>query len=104
MLLKFTIKEVVLNGNELVVSTTTKYEKDDSKVEDIHPFGEIFINGRKMSESSGGTGKVTDDSEFQEVMTYGLKDNELKGDLDIKIVYSSILLNGEVVKIKPCIF
>lgn len=98
------LDEVVLNGNELVVSTTTKYEKDDSKTENIHAFGQVFINGTKMSESSGGTGKVTDDSESQEVMTYSLKDNQLKGDLDIKIVYSSILLNGEIVKIKPCIF
>lgn len=98
------LNEVVLNGNELVVSTTTKYEKDNFKVENIHPFGEVFINRRKMSNGSGGTGKLTDDSEFQEVMTYNLKDNELKGDLDIKIVYSSILLNGELVKIKPCVF
>ena len=98
------LNEVVLNGDEMVVSTTTKYEKDDFQVEDIHPFGEVYINGKKMSESSGGTGRVTEDSEFQAVMTYGLKDNKLKGDLDIKIVYSSILLNGEVIKIKPCIF
>lgn len=98
------LNEVVLNGNELVVSTTTKYEKDDVKVESIHPFGEIFVNGKRMSESSGGTGKPTQNSEFQEVMTYQLKNDELKGDLDIKIVYSSILLNGEEVKIKPCIF
>lgn len=98
------LNEVVLNGNELVVSTTTKYEKRDFEIESIHPFGEVFINGRKISESSGGIGKVSEDSTFQEVMTYSLKNNQLKGDLNIKIVYSSILMNGEVIKIKPCIF
>lgn len=98
------LNEVVLNGNELVVSTTTKYEKGDSKIESIHAFGEIFVNGRKMSESSGGIGKVAEDSSFQDVTTYSLKENQLKGDLDIKIIYSSILLNGDLVKIKPCIF
>lgn len=98
------LNEVVLNGNELVVSTTTKYEKGDLKIKSINPFGEIFINGKKMSESSSGIGKVTESSTFQDVMTYSLKDNQLKGNLNIKIVYSSILLNGEVVKIKPRIF
>lgn len=98
------LNEVILNGNELVVSTTIKYEKGESKIESIHAFGQVFINGRKMSEAAGGTDRITDDSAFQELMTYSLKDNQLKGDLDIKIVYSSILLNGEVVKIKPCIF
>jgi len=98
------LNEVVLNGNELVVSTTTKYEKGGPKTEGISPFGEIFVNGRKMSKASRGSGKIDEDSTFQDVMTYSLKDNELKGDLNIKIVYSSILLNGEVVKIKPRIF
>lgn len=98
------LNEVILNGNELVVSTTIKYEKGEFKTESIHSFGQVFINGKKMSEAAGGTDKITDDSAFQELMTYSLKESHFKGDLAIKIVYSSVLINGEVIKIKPCIF
>lgn len=95
------LNEVILNGNELVVSTTIKYEKGDLKIESIDAHGEVFINGVELSESSSGVGKITEDSTFQQVVTYSLKDNELKGDLAVKIVYPSILLNGEVTNIKP---
>lgn len=98
------LNEVILNGNELVVSTTIKYEKGDLKIESIDANGEVFINGVELSESSSGVGKIAEDSTFQQVMTYSLKDNGLKGDLEIKIVYPSILLNGEVANTKPHVF
>lgn len=98
------LNEAVLNGNELVVSTTINYDKNNSKIKSIHAFGEIFINGNKMSTSSAGTGKFIKDSEFQDVSTYSIKSLQLKGNSDVKIVYSSILLNGEEVKINPYIF
>lgn len=97
------LNEVVLNGNELVVSTTTKYEKSDSEVKSISAPGVIFINGKSMAESSRGIGEMKG-SEMQEVMTYNLKDNELKGDLDIKIVYSLVSVDRKEVEIKPCVF
>lgn len=98
------LNEVILNGNELVVSTTFKNEKSDLKIESINAVGEVFINGVELSESSIGVGKIAEDSTFQQVVTYSLKDNELKGDLEIKIIYSSILLNGEVANTKPYVF
>ncbi|MBP2022804.1 hypothetical protein J2Z44_002629 [Clostridium punense] len=98
------LNEVILNGDELVVSTTFKNEKGDLKIESINAVGEVFINGVELSESSSGVGKLAEDSTFQQVMTYSLKDNELKGDLAIKIVYPSVLLNGEVTNIKPYVF
>jgi len=98
------LNEVILNGNELVVSTTFKNEKSDLKIENINAMGEVFINGVELSESSGGVGKIVEDSTFQQVVTYRLRDNELKGDLAIKIVYPSIMFNGEVVNTKPYVF
>ncbi|KMT22505.1 DUF4179 domain-containing protein [Clostridium cylindrosporum] len=97
------LNEVILNGNELLVSTTTRYNKYNYNPKDIHAFGDVFINGESVSGVSSGSGKFQD-SAMQEVMTYSLKNNQLKGDVDIKMVYSSILLDGEIVKINPCIF
>lgn len=85
--LTITLNEVVLDKDALVVSTTYKYEKE-IKDGNIMSFGIIYINGKAMSSGGGGGATAIDKNTVEEVFRYTL-DKEVKGDLDIKIVYSN---------------
>lgn len=86
------LNEVILNKDELVVSSTFK---DSEKIEGglLLENGSIYINGKRVSYAAGGGSKIIDDYTEQSVITYLLDDRDYSGDLNIKIVYSSPIIN-----------
>lgn len=85
--LTITLNEVVLDKDVLVVSTAYKYEKE---LEDGNIMGceSIYINGKLMGLGSSGSATAIDENTVEEVLRYDLGE-EVKGDLDVKIVHSN---------------
>lgn len=85
--LTITLNEVVLDKDTLVVSTTCKYEKEleDGNIIDCES---IYINGKLMGLGGSGSSDSIDKNTVEEVLSYDLGE-EVKGDLDVKIVYSN---------------
>ncbi|WP_129595785.1 DUF4179 domain-containing protein [Anaerophilus nitritogenes] len=88
------LNEVILDHNELVVSNTIS---TDEKLNDnfTNADGTVYINGRIASYGAGGAAEKIDDHTIQEVMAYTLTDDDIKGDLNIKIVFSGVTVNGD---------
>lgn len=88
------LNEVVLNGNELIVSYNVTSDKKLGEAESWDGFNAIYVNGKKLNTGAGGSAKNIDDYTTQSVMNYDLGTTDLSGDLDIKIACSSIGLMG----------
>lgn len=91
------LNEVILDKDEIIVSTTVK---SDEKLDDngnIMVFGNVYINGKKASSSSGGYGKQIDNYTKENVLSYTLNKELERGDLYIEIKYDEALLHiGEI--------
>ncbi|CEK35194.1 hypothetical protein DUF4179 [[Clostridium] sordellii] len=85
--LTITLNEVVIDGDELTLYTKYEYEKG---IENGGVLGNraIYINGELKQAGGGGSSTKIDKNTEEEVMTYNIG-SELKGDLDVKIVYSN---------------
>ncbi|MEF9992738.1 MAG: DUF4179 domain-containing protein [Romboutsia sp.] len=98
--LTITLNEVVLDGNELVVSTTFDTEKE---FEDgyINENVDIYIDGEKRGSGYGGGSKAIDKNTIESVINHDIG-SSIDGDVDIKIVYSGVIYNeeGKEIKIK----
>lgn len=87
------LNEVVLDKDELVVSTTcTSNKKIGNGLMLMN--SNIYINGENVSPAEGGGSKQLDDYTVQNVMSHELEHKNYSGNLDIKIVYSSPIING----------
>lgn len=97
------LNEVILDGDELTISSNVIYDKKlseiyDEKQSDVdeawHGFNGISINGKGLNTGSGGGSRSIDDYTIQSVLTYDLGDIDLSGDLDIKLSCSPVKGNG----------
>ncbi|WP_252232322.1 DUF4179 domain-containing protein [Clostridium sp. ZBS15] len=92
------LNEVILDGDEMTVSCNVSSDKKLKDDESGIPDCNIYINGKNMSAGSGGSAKKIDDYTTQSVITYDLKDNDLSGDLNIKISCSNVMLPDRMQK------
>lgn len=93
------LNEVILDDNELLISTNISSDKTLKENDFWNGDMSLYINNRKVkfTGASGGIEKI-DDNTTQQVMEYDLdsiKDMDLSGDLNMKILYSKITLNGD---------
>ncbi|MCT4563367.1 MAG: DUF4179 domain-containing protein [Maledivibacter sp.] len=90
------LNEVILDNDQLVVSTTSK---SDEKLEEgfISPIGSVYVNGENISFGGGGGAKKIDAYTVEEVTIYTL-DEVLDGELNIKLLFSDVLINGKTKK------
>lgn len=81
------LNEVILDGDELIVSSTLKSSED--KIEELHinTLFEVYINGKGISSAGGVASKKIDEYTMEETIKYAFNDSDLTGDLDVKIVY-----------------
>lgn len=98
--LTLTLNEVVLDGNDLIVSTTFDTEKE---FEDGYIFDNatVYINGERKGAGSSGSSGAIDRNTVESVINHDIED-AITGDVDIKIVYSDIRYTeeGKEIKIK----
>lgn len=93
------LNEVVLTKNQLIISTDISSDKilKDDEMYDVDKT--IYINNKKVrfTGETGGARKV-DDYTTESVMNYDLdsiNEDELNGELDIKIIYTKVSLFNE---------
>lgn len=85
--LTITLNEVIIDGDELTLSTRYEYKKELENASILN-VPKIYINGELKIEGGSGGGAGIDKNTVEEVMTYNIG-SESKGDLDVKIVYSN---------------
>ncbi|CDM69881.1 hypothetical protein CM240_2764 [Clostridium bornimense] len=89
------LNEVILDRDELIVSTTTKIDTAIESNESLLVFGDVYINGKKISEGAEGSKEQIDQYTMESILKYNLKDDLPNGELDIKIKYREALLSRE---------
>jgi Family of unknown function (DUF5643) len=105
--LSIQLNEVILDGEELLVSSTVKVDDPNLNIESLNVLGNIYINGTAVSTSAGGVGsagEVIDGSTFSNLIGYSLEERYFDGDLDVKIVYEYVSINGQHKKTEPIVF
>ena len=64
------LNEVILDKDEIIVSTTTKSDIGLGESGNLLLFGDIYINGRRISSGSGGSKKQIDEYTMESVLVY----------------------------------
>lgn len=94
------LNEVILNNDELIITSTIKVD-ESFEHGFVHTGTKIFINGKESFLSGGGGSSQIDDYTVIDAMTYQLDEkvqNELEGNVDIKIVMKDIQTDTKVYK------
>lgn len=91
------LNEVVLEEDELLISTTVSSDRILKEHESWGDEMTLYINNKKVKfTGEGGGRKHIDDYTTQQVVKYDLdsiKDMDLSGDLNVKIIYSKMMIN-----------
>lgn len=82
-----TLNSVVLDGDELVVSTLEAYD-DPVKALEGSLTGNVYINGIRASDGAGGGSRSIDEHTTETVMTYHLDDVDTSRNLNIIIRFN----------------
>jgi len=96
------LNEVVVDGTELMVYCNISSDKKLSQESFWHAYCSVYVNGKKLyNDQYHIVHKNKDDYTTQEVTSYDLNDNDLSGELNIKIscrnvFVDSIVKEGEV--------
>ncbi len=95
------LNEVILDESQkqLIISDTISSQKALKEYESYDADKTVYINNKKVKfKSASGSSVNLDDYSSQSVIEYDLtelKDVDLAGELDIKIVYSKVMVNYE---------
>lgn len=91
------LNEMVLDDNELLISTDISSDRILKDNDTWNGVMTLYINNKKVKLTGAGGGmEKIDDNTTQAVIGYDLdsiKDMDLSGDLNIKIVYSKMMVN-----------
>lgn len=96
------LNEVILDKDEVVVSTTIKSDKSLGDNGDLLVFGNVYINGKEVSNGATGGSKQIDKYTEESVLSYGLDKELEQGELNIEIKYDTALMtiDGKETKVK----
>lgn len=86
--IKMTLNSVILDENELIVSTTCVYEKPiEIENDNISLNANIFVNGRRVTDGSSGGTRQVDAHTTESVMNYDLNGIETGGVLNFELEF-----------------
>lgn len=89
------LDEVILDNDELIVSYIAKSDEKISKdFGNIFLFQNLFINGKRIKNSSSSSSEKIDDNTVKCVTTYDLENEKFNGNIDVKIEFSSAMISG----------
>ena len=91
------LNEVILNGDELIVSSTLKSNEPIGE-HGINSYGKIYINGKLVDTGAAGGAKAIDNYTMEETLIYDINSIHTDKDLNIKIRYSNVSLQNNEVK------
>ena len=90
------LNEVILDKDELVVSTTIRSDKPISNDSSLNLSGDVYINGKRISSGASGSAKQIDENTQECVMAYKLDDDFTDSNLNIELKYkNAISLSSE---------
>lgn len=93
-----TLDEVLIDADQLIISSTATSNVITSDIGIFSMDGTVKINGKEMFYGSSGSSKMLDEYTSQTVMGYHVEEIDLKEDLDIKITFHSVFLEGKEIK------
>lgn len=93
-----TLNEVLVDNDQIIVSSTATSDIITSDIGIFSMDGIVKINGKEMVYGSSGSSKILDKYTSQTVMSYHINKIDLKEDLDIKITFDSVFLEGKEIK------
>ncbi len=88
--LTITLNEVILDGDNLIVSTIYQAENDIVDNGLISANVGVYINGKKKGYGSNGSSRQIDSRTVEKVINHDIEE-VVEGDVDIKLVYSDII-------------
>lgn len=96
------LNEVILDKDEIIVSTTVKSDEKLGENGSMNFSGDVYINGKRVSDAAGGSSKVIDEYTEETVLSYKLTEELPLGDLDIEIKYNEgyVFVGGESTKVR----
>lgn len=91
------LNEVILDKDEVIVSTTAMSEQNLGQNGSINLSGDVYINGKRISSAAGGSSKQVDEHTEETVLSYKLDDVIPSGDIAIEIKYdkSYLFIDGK---------
>lgn len=93
-----TLNEVILDKDQLVVSSSVQSKEKISAGRAFTEFANVYINGKVVSVAAGGSSRNVDDYTHESVVNYELDNVDTSGSLDIQIIYSGILKEEEEIE------
>ncbi len=87
------LNEVILDGEELIVSTTVK-STECIEGKHIYARASVYVNGREVNGARGGGSREIDDYTVEEVMHYQLGEN-YTGKLDVALVFNNVKVGND---------
>lgn len=93
-----TLDEVLIDSDQLIISSTATSNVITNDIGIFSMDGIVKINGKEMFYGSSGSSKMLDKYTSQTVMGYRIDEIDLKGDLDIEIIFDSVFLEGKEIK------
>lgn len=98
------LNEVILDKDELIVSTTLKLDTKLGEPGLIRTAETVYINGKNIFGGAGGSSKQIDDYTMEDVMSYKLNEEIPSGDLNVKIEYENAYIDGVEKRKGPWVF
>lgn len=92
--LTITLNEVILDGDNLIVSTIYQAENDMANHGMINSNTDIYINGKRRGYGSSGASGLVDSRTVEAVIHNDIEET-VEGNVDIKLVYSDIIYYTE---------
>ncbi|EOR27654.1 hypothetical protein A500_03616 [Clostridium sartagoforme AAU1] len=103
--LEIQLNEVILDNDELIISSTFKPKDTKLEGKSISLLPEIIVNGDPLGVTRvGGLGEVVDESGYSAAIECSFKEEEFNGDLDIKIIYRDMFIDQEFKRTEPITF
>ncbi|MGL5677315.1 MAG: DUF4179 domain-containing protein [Cellulosilyticaceae bacterium] len=88
------INEVILNNDEMIISSMATADEVLNE-SGIHYWQDIYINGVRVDNGGGGSMWQVDDYSMQSVTTMAVEGVDLTGELDVKVVFNNMIVNGK---------
>lgn len=88
------LNEVILDNDEVIVSYTVMSQEDLDEDKDIVTSGDVYINGKKLSNGSTGGSVKGENNTREVVLCHDLNEKVDDEELDVSIKFNEVYIGG----------
>ena len=88
------LNEVILDSDEVIVSYTVMSQEDLDEDKDIVTSGDVYINGKKLSNGSTGGSVKGENNTREVVLCHDIYEKIDEGELDVSIKFDEVYIGG----------